>query len=397
MLTYTLDGTDAARFDIVATSGQILTRVGEKYDYERQQTYTVEVMVEDDSRKTDTITVTLSVTDLEEPPLEPTPVFVSQTSGSASSLDVTWNPGDNTGRPDITSYDLRYRQVDSGDYTNGPQNVTGTSTAIGGLRAGTTYDVQVRATNPEGDSDWTTDVTTTTAQNSDPVPPSFPHGLTATGVGETQINLSWNAPFDDDGASIDGYRIEVSQRRGSGWSDLVANTGNSSRSYAHTGLNAGVTRYYRVSAINRAGTGPKSPVAEGQTRAADAVPKRPGQMYLYFTVSGSDPNESPDADGNRIVGDCSGQKYFRGYWTDPNKPPVDEWEVRAEPSNGASASRIEVRYSDGNREYPDFIGIAQFATGAGDGSSISFTVRGRYGSTWGDWGPASTLSCRNPD
>ena len=398
-LTYTLEGTDAPRFDVVSTSGQLQTRAGEKYYHERQRIYEVTVVVEDDDDNSDTIAVTLIVTDRDEPPLPPTAVNLSQTSGSASSLNVSWHPPDNPGRPDAVSYDLRYRRDGTANYTNGPQNVSGPRTAIGGLRPATTYHVQVRATNHEGDSGWTAAVTSTTAENSDPVRPSRSHGLVATGVSESRINLSWNAPFDDGGASVTGYKIEVSETRGSGWSDLVANTRSSCRSYAHTGLAAGVTRYYRVFAINRAGEGRSSPVVSSQTQATGAKPKRPGVMYLYFTASDRDRNESPEAtsDGNRIKGDCSGQKYFRAYWTEPNSPPVNEWEVRIESSNGASASAIQVRYRNDNPEDPEFTGRALFATAAGESCATSFAVRGRYGNTWGEWGPMSTLSCKNDE
>ena len=52
------------------------------------------------------------------------------------------------------SYDLQYRAGSSGSFTDGPQDVTGTSTAIASLSPGTSYQVQVRATNDEGDSGW---------------------------------------------------------------------------------------------------------------------------------------------------------------------------------------------------------------------------------------------------
>ncbi len=95
-------------------------------------------------------------------------------------------------------------------------------------------------------------------------PPGTPEGLTATGNGETRIDLSWSAPPSDGGAAITGYRIEVSEDR-STWTDLVANTGNAATSYSHTGLTAGTTRHYQVSAINSAGTGPASNIATGNT------------------------------------------------------------------------------------------------------------------------------------
>ena len=398
-LTYTLEGTDAGKFDIVSTSGQLLTKVGTKYDYEQNRTYSVTVVVEDRDDNSDEITVVLNVIDQNEPPLAPTPVFVSPTSGSASKLNVSWHPPTNTGRPSITNYDLQYREVGAANYRNGPQNVSGDRTNISGLKSGTRYQVQVRATNAEGDGPWTPAVEGSTSQNSEPDPPAVTYGLRATGVSQTRIDLSWNAPTDDGGASITGYRIEVSDDGGSNWSDLIANTGNSNRTYAHTGLTAGVTRHYRVSAINRVNTGLASAVASGQTQAAGAKPKRPSTMYLYFTVSNSDQNESEEVkySGNRIDGDCSGEKYFRAFWTEPNSPPVDEWEVQATPFDGASAPSTQVRYSNGNREYPEFIGSAQFATGSGEGSYINFAVRGRYGDTWGAWGPTSVLRCNNTE
>ena len=380
-LTYTLRGADAAKFDVDDMTGQIKTKSGQTYDYEAKAIYAFTVAVEDGNGGSDTITVILEVTDQNEPPEAPTPVFVSPTSGSASKLNVSWNPPTNTGRPNITSYDLQYREVDATNYRNGPQNVSGSRINISGLRPSTVYEVQVRATNSEGDGPWTPAVERSTSQNAEPDPPAVTHGLRATGVSQTRIDLSWNAPTDDGGASITGYRIEVSDDGGSTWSDLVANTRSSSRTYAHTALAAGVTRHYRVSAINRVGTGLASAVASGQTQAANATPKRPSPMYLYFTVSNTDPNESAEVtgDGNVIQGDCSGEKYFRAFWTEPNSPPVDEWEVQATPFDGASGPSTQMRYSRGNREYPEFIGSAQFATGSGEGSYINFAVRGRYG------------------
>ena len=59
--------------------------------------------------------------------------------------------------------------------------------------------------------------------------------------------------------------------------------------------------------------------------------------------------------------------------------PWTSGKCRLRPLDGASAPRTQVRYSNGNREYPEFIGSAQFATGPGDGSHINFAVRGRYG------------------
>ena len=103
--------------------------------------------------------------------------------------------------------------------------------------------------------------------------PGAPTGLTATANGQTQIDLSWSAPASDGGAAITGYRIEVSAD-GSAWSDLDADTGSTTTSHSNTGLTAGTTRHYQVSAINSAGTGPESNVASATTTLGDSLVDR---------------------------------------------------------------------------------------------------------------------------
>ena len=49
--------------------------------------------------------------------------------------------------------------------------------------------------------------------------------------------------------TISGYLIEVSMDS-SAWSDLESDTQSTTTTYSHTGLTAGSTRHYRVSAIN---------------------------------------------------------------------------------------------------------------------------------------------------
>ena len=278
-LTYTLEGTDAASFDIVSGSGQIRTRTGVTYNHEAKSTYTVVVKADDGNGGTDTVTVTIAVTDVDEPPGQPAAPTVSATAESTTSLDVTWTAPTNTG-PAIASYDVQYRAGTSGNFTDGPQNVTGTSAAIGSLAADTSYEVQVRATNAEGDGDWSVAGTGRTTATS---VPGAPTGLTATASGATAINLSWSAPGSTGGSAITGYKIEVSANGTSGWTDLVANTNGTGTAYAHTGLTAGDTRHYRVSAINTNGTGDPSNVANATTDAS--VPGAP--TGLTATASGA--------------------------------------------------------------------------------------------------------------
>ena len=152
-LTYTLEGTDATSFDIVSTSGRIRTTTGVTYDHEAQSSYAVTVKADDGNGGSDTIAVTITLTNVIEPPGRPAAPSVSSVAGSTTSLSVMWTAPSNTG-PAIDTYDLEYRQGTSGSWTNGPQDVSGTSTTIAGLTANTLYEVQVLATNAEGNSPW---------------------------------------------------------------------------------------------------------------------------------------------------------------------------------------------------------------------------------------------------
>ena len=65
LLTYTLGGPDARSFDIVDNTGQI--RTWRPLNYEDRNIYTVVVTVRDSFGATDTIEVTINVTDEDDP------------------------------------------------------------------------------------------------------------------------------------------------------------------------------------------------------------------------------------------------------------------------------------------------------------------------------------------
>ena len=155
-LTYTLEGTNAGKFSIVSgtSGGQITTKVGQSYDYETRTSYTVTLKADDNNGGSDTISVIITITNnTAEIPLVPAAPAVSATAGSTTSLDVTWTAPANTGRPTITGYALQYRKGTSGTWTDGPQDQTGTRASISSLDANSAYQVQVRATNADGDSE----------------------------------------------------------------------------------------------------------------------------------------------------------------------------------------------------------------------------------------------------
>ena len=208
-----------------------------------------------------------------------------------NSLTVDWDPPSGGGVTSITAYDIRHIETSADETVDANWTVIERAWTEGsgvlsyelhGLSGETRYDVQVRAVRATGSGSWSSTRTGTPAAPARV--PHAPENLVASADGPTRIDLSWNAPSDDGGAAITGYRIEVSNN-GSSWSDLVTNTRSSSTSHTDADLSAGITRYYRVSAINAAGRGPTSNVDWATTGAALA----PDPVVETPTVSESAP------------------------------------------------------------------------------------------------------------
>ena len=150
-VAYSLEGTDASSFSVDPSTGQVRTQA--PLDFETRSSYAFLVRAEDDRGASSTAAVTVEVTNLIELPAAPAPPTVTAAFRSDTSLDVAWTEPANPGPP-ITSYDLQYREGSSGGWTNGPQNVTVTMASVSGLVTGTGYQVQVRASNADGDGPW---------------------------------------------------------------------------------------------------------------------------------------------------------------------------------------------------------------------------------------------------
>ena len=147
-LEYSLSGTDRASFDIDRSTGQLTTST--LLDYEVQNEYSVRVQVEDGQGGFAGIDATITVMDVDEPPAQPEAPEVR--SAGLTSLAVGWTAPDNQG-PEITDYDLRYREVE-GEFQDAGYSGIGTSWALNDLSPTTGYEVQVRAINAEGISPW---------------------------------------------------------------------------------------------------------------------------------------------------------------------------------------------------------------------------------------------------
>ena len=211
-LTYTFSGPDEDRFNFVPSTAQIRTKSGQTYDYETHQLFVVRVTADDGNGGTKTATVVIRVRNMAEPPSTPSRLTTLQVN--PTSMVVSWTPPNNTGRPDITGYDVQHRKSSETAWTPGPQAVADTNAALTGLEPSTTYYVQVRANNDEGDSPWTSTLSRSTRSLSPGI------AITKTSVTVTEGNTTTyfivlgSQPTTSVSVSLSGYgstAVSISQ------------------------------------------------------------------------------------------------------------------------------------------------------------------------------------------
>ena len=113
---------------------------------------------------TATQSLTITVTDVNEPPGKPAAPTVTAAAATPTQLSVRWSEPTNTG-PAINDYDVRYLAdvTSTGDFIDAHYDGTADSTTLTGLKASTSYQVQVRAISPEGKGPWSDAGTAKTA------------------------------------------------------------------------------------------------------------------------------------------------------------------------------------------------------------------------------------------
>ena len=147
-------GADQSQFSIASDTGEMSFREAPDFEAPGDNEYEVRVEVKSGAGARELEaeqTFTISVTDEREPPDVPeAPTFSGET---AESLQVSWSEPDNTG-PAITDYDVQYREKGTGRFSGALHEGPGLTLTLSDLKPGTVYEVQVRATNDEGTSDW---------------------------------------------------------------------------------------------------------------------------------------------------------------------------------------------------------------------------------------------------
>jgi subtilisin family serine protease len=201
------------------------------------------------------------------------PANLQATAVSPTQVNLTWADSSNN----ETGFRIQRRSSGSGSWTDAT-TVTQNTTIWqnNGLSSGQTYSYRVIAYNGTGDSVPSNEATATT-----PSVPVAPSNLQATLTSPLLITLNWS----DNSNNENGFRIW--RRIGSvGSFNEIASVGPNVTSYQNSGLTAGVSYFYRVTAINTFGESIESNEASATT---PGVPQTPPAAPSGLTAT---PNSS---------------------------------------------------------------------------------------------------------
>ena len=240
------------------------------------------------------------------------------------SWQVPWNTGGST----ITGYKI-YRSTSSGTETLLTTTGNVLSYNDAGLTNGVKYFYKATALNSVGESPKSYEVTAIPSgtSGSSVTVPSVPQNLQAI-PGNTQTSLSWQAPSNNGGSAITGYKIYRSTS--SGTETLLTTTGNV-LSYNDAGLTNGITYFYKITALNFVGQSLQSVEASAipnTSKPLRAIMFAPSisQAQLDMLKSNFQPNDGMIASQLSVitnVQDYTGVQGLKHYILAPRIGPED--------------------------------------------------------------------------
>jgi hypothetical protein len=201
------------------------------------------------------------------------PPGLTATAVSSSGINLSWTAVTPPTNCTIGSYSV-FRSTTSG-FTPSSSNQVGTVTSgttfsNTGLTASTTYYFKVEAVDAAGSSAASAQASATTlAASSCTTIPSAPTGLTATVISSSGINLSWTAVTPPTNCTISSYSVFRSTT--SGFTPSSSNqvgTVTGGTTFSDTGLAPSTTYYYKVEAVDAAGSSAASAQASATTLAS---------------------------------------------------------------------------------------------------------------------------------
>jgi len=173
------------------------------------------------------------------------------------------------------------------------------------VEEGKRYYYKIKASNANGDSGYSNEVSLTTPPCG--FPPNAPSNLTATTLSETEIQLN----FTDNSDNEDGFKLE--RKEPGGTYKLIAVLPSNTTSHKDTGLTPNTTYYYRVCAYNSYGASSYSNEANAITKKELAIPAKPTNLFASASSSTeirlSWTDASDNEDGFKIERKTSGGSF----------------------------------------------------------------------------------------
>ena len=156
----------------------------------------------------------------------------------------------------ITSYAVQLRNPGTYEWTSSSTSINSTTTTYTVLSLGpnSVYEFQVQAYNSNGAGAWSASAIGTTQA----ALPGQPIDVVGTNPTLSSVDLSWTAPSSG-GLTTTQYTVYI--QHGVGMWDNGTATGSGSTSYTVTGLVAGVSYRFKVSATNSLGAGAIGPAS----------------------------------------------------------------------------------------------------------------------------------------
>ncbi|MBT3248771.1 MAG: hypothetical protein HN361_07965, partial [Actinobacteria bacterium] len=191
-------------------------------------------------------------------PAAPTGLAAAAGEGTA---DLSWSAPADDGGASVSGYDVEVSSDAGASWVTALAGHGSVSATVTGLTNGVDYLFRVAAVNAAG-----TGSTSATATATPYTVPGAPSALAST-PSDQSVALAWDAPANNGGRSITGYRIERSVDGGANWSVVMADTASANTSATVTGLLNGLTYAFRLAAHNLRGTGPVSATVQTQPTA----------------------------------------------------------------------------------------------------------------------------------
>jgi titin len=178
---------------------------------------------------------------------------------------LSWDVPSSDGGSPITRYSGQYKLCVDGVPTGNwlGNSTTATTVSFSGTNLALTYTFRARAENANGTGPFSAETGCIALSGPSSTVPAAPT-ITNLIPGDGQVTVSWEAPAHD-GSPITGYKIQYSTDENfESYSEAVVNSSDVTTiddlSYIIAGLQADVTYYFRIHAINAAGNGEWSPI-----------------------------------------------------------------------------------------------------------------------------------------